>query len=30
MVLFYNDVYEVTLPKVHGFPMMKYKLVREG
>jgi hypothetical protein len=30
VVLFYNDVYEVILPKVHGFPMAKYRLVREG
>ena len=28
--LFYNDVYEVILPTKHGFPMQKYRLVREG
>ena len=30
VVLYYNDVYEVILPPTHKFPMMKYKLVREG
>lgn len=28
--LFYNDVYEVTLPPTHRFPMDKYKLIRTG
>lgn len=30
VTLFYNDVYEVVLPATHGFPMSKYRLVREG
>lgn len=29
ITLFYNDVYEVTLPPNHKFPMQKYRLVRE-
>ena len=29
VVLFYNDVYRVVLPDTHGFPMEKYRLVRE-
>lgn len=27
--IFYNDVYEVSLPKGHRFPMKKYRQVRE-
>lgn len=27
--IYYNDVYEVKLPKGHRFPMNKYRLVRE-
>ncbi len=27
--LYYNDVYEVTLPPKHRFPMKKYQLVRK-
>ena len=30
VALFYNDIYEVILPTAHGFPMQKYRLVREG
>jgi len=28
--IYYNDVYEVSLPSHHRFPMNKYKIVREG
>lgn len=28
-VLYYNDVYRVVLPDTHGFPMEKYRMVRE-
>eukprot|EP01052_Picozoa_sp_SAG31_P074359 SAG31_NODE_33473_length_343_cov_1.045082_1_plen_88_part_10 len=28
-IFFYNDVYEVSLPPTHTFPMEKYRLVRE-
>jgi acetoin utilization deacetylase AcuC-like enzyme len=29
-VFFYNDIYKVTLPPTHRFPMEKYYLVRSG
>ncbi len=29
MKLFYNDLYEVTLPPGHRFPMQKYRMVRD-
>lgn len=29
-VFYYNDLNEQPLPLTHGFPMKKYRLVREG
>ena len=29
MKLFYNDIYEVSLPVGHRFPMQKYRMVRD-